>query len=380
MIPPFKYAFTAQDAETIAGEVRALLTDGAFLTQGAHTAAFEREFAQASGGAHAVAVASGTAALEILLRAAGVDGRRVIVPSNTFGATLVAVLRAGGRPVLVDCGADFCIDPGAVARRLDGGVAAVVAVHIGGAISAGTPEIARLCAQHGAAFVEDAAHATGATLDGRHAGQFGFGAAFSFFSTKVITCGEGGMLVSRHPEVARKARLLRDHAKRPDGGMDETGYNWRLSELQALLGLAQVRRLPEIMAQRRAVAEAYVEALDGLPGVTPVLPTPGAVSNHYKLIVRVPAGTRGRIRERLQHDHGVALGGEVYAVPCHRQAAFRAYAQDLLPMTDALCDGHVCPPIYPGMTAAEVEHATAALRAVLQTELAARPRPADALR
>ena len=364
-IPPFRYSFTAADAELVGREVAALLREGALLTMGRHGRALEEEFRAAHGTRHAVAVASGTAALELILRAVDVAGARVIVPTNTFGATPVAVLRAGGIPVFADCLDDLSLDPQDVRRRLTPGVRAVVAVHIGGVISPATLELQRICREHGVALVEDAAHATGASLGGVRAGGFGVGAAFSFFSTKVITSGEGGMVATDDDRVRDTALLLRDHAKDAGGSMDVVGYNWRLTEMQALLALAQLRRLDEMIAGRARVARAYDRALEGCAGVR-VLATPeGAVHNGYKYVVFSDRHRPAEVRERLLREHGVALGGSVYAIPCHRQPAFAPYADGPYPVAERVCGSHLCPPIYPDMPDDDARYAARALRAVL---------------
>ena len=368
-IPPFKYCFDEEDSAFIAQGVHDLLQSGNFLTLGRNNEIFEDEFRQAHGARYAVAVSSGTAALEILLRAVEVAGRKVIMPSNTYGATAVSILHAGGVPVLAECGEDFSLDPGHVESLLRPDVAAVVVVHIGGAMSAALPRLLDVCGRHGIPLIEDAAHATGASLASRPAGTWGLGGAFSFFSTKVITCGEGGMIVTQDARVSDLARLLRNHAKRPNGGMDVIGYNWRLTEIQALVGIAQVRKLSKILEERRRVAEGYASRLRGVSHVSIVPVADDAAPNYYKLLVRLPAGLRDRVRSAMQDRFAVTLGGEVYAVPCHRQKAFAAYAEGTYPVTDTVCDGHICPPIFPGMSPAECDHVATALRTVLIEEL-----------
>src|SRR5579875_2367474 len=147
-------------------------------------------FAAAHGGAHAVATASGTSALEIALRAVGVEGRSVVLPANTFYATAAAVLRAGARPVFADIDpATFALSPQALEAAVEPDTAAAILVHIGGLISPHADEIAAICRQRGIVLVEDAAHAHGSTCAGRYAGGFGVAAAFSFYPTKLVTCG-----------------------------------------------------------------------------------------------------------------------------------------------------------------------------------------------
>jgi perosamine synthetase len=371
-IPPFRHGFSREDAAFVAERLADLLVNGRHLTMGQYGEELEAAFAARHGVRHAVAVASGTAALEILLRAVGVEGREVVVPTNTFGATPVAVLRAGGIPVFADCGEDMALDPEEVERRLSGRTAAVVAVHIGGSLSAALARLARLCDRQGVALIEDAAHATGASLGARSAGAWGAGGAFSFFSTKVMTSGEGGMLVTNDGRIRDVARRLRDHAKEADGSMEVVGYNWRLTEAQALIGLTQLRRLDDFIGHRARVAARYRELLAGVRGLRLLEPAPDSAPNYYKQIVVLEGPRPTCVRELLARRHGVALGGEVYRLPCHRQAAFRRYASGPFPRADLLCPRHICPPILPDMTEEEMTWTARSIREAV-AELQAAP-------
>ena len=339
-----------------------LLNNGRHMTMGRYNEEFEAAFAARHGARHAVAVSSGTAALEILLRAIPVASRRVVVPTNTFGATPVSVIRAGGIPVFADCGPDMAVDPDAVEALLSPEVVAVVIVHIGGRLSQNLPRLSALCQRAGIALVEDAAHASGASLAGHEAGTWGLGGAFSFFSTKVMTTGEGGMLVTGDERVRDFARRLRDHAKEANGTMNAIGYNWRLTEMQAILGLVQLRGLEDSIRRRATVAAAYRGAVAGLPGVGVIEDGGGSAGNHYKEIIFVGERSPTELRRALQDRFEVTLGGEVYAVPCHLQAAFASYPGGPFPNADRLCGRHICPPILPDMTGDELEWATQALR------------------
>ena len=223
-MPSARVVFPASDRAEIAAAVTEILASGA-LTLGPYTRQFEEAFAAAHtgpraaagsrppspDGPHAVGVASGTAALDIALRAIGVRGREVVVPANTFYATAAAVLQAGARPVFADVdAATFALSAATTAAALTPRTAAVVIVHIGGLISPGIDEVRALCDERGIALVEDAAHAHGSTLDGRFAGSFGAAAAFSFYPTKVVTSGEGGMVLTGSEELAQEARIYRD--------------------------------------------------------------------------------------------------------------------------------------------------------------------------
>jgi perosamine synthetase len=358
-IPAQRYDVPEEDIDVILERVGALLRSRDFLTMGRYGEEFERRFAGYTGARHAVAVSSGTAALELILRSIGVAGAEVVVPTNTFAATAFAVVHAGGRPVFADCGDDLVMDPIDVERRLSRSTRAVVVVHIGGLVSPSVLRLKDLCREREIPLVEDAAHAHGSRLDGMQAGTIGDAAAFSFFSTKVITTGEGGMVVTDDAAVAEQAALLRDQAKVAGQNLHrEIGHNWRMTEFQAILGLTQLDRLDEFIAQRRRVARIYDDVLGAATDRLRPLPIPsGAEPNYYKFVLFTGGATSpAEIGGRLKDDHSLRLGGFVYDVPLHRQPAFRASGAPDLPKAEDLCGRHICPPIYPSLTDEEANH------------------------
>jgi len=314
--------FTEPDRAEIASAITGILTSGV-LTLGPYTKAFEDAFASAHQASQAVATSSGTAALEIVLRGLKVAGRDVIVPANTFYATAAAVINAGARPVFADVdAATFALSQETVAAALTPDTAAVVLVHIGGLITPEVDAIRKLCLAHDADLVEDAAHAHGARYDGRFAGSFGTGAAFSFYPTKVVTSGEGGMIITASSELADDARIYRDQGKGSFGANHHVrhGYAWRMSELNAATGLVHLRRMNESIARRREVAVRYNAGLADVSGLRPLAEPPGCVSNFYKYIAVLDHGIdRSRFKEQLAATHDVRLSGEVYDLPLHMQ-------------------------------------------------------------
>jgi perosamine synthetase len=350
-VPAQRYDFPDEDVELVLERLRGLLSSRAFLTLGRYVEQFESEFATLTGTSHAVATSSGTAALEAILRSLGVAGAEVVVPTNTFAATAFAVLHAGGRPVFADCGDDLNLDPADVQRQLTDRTKAVIAVHVGGLISPSVVALQELCRDRGIALVEDAAHAHGSTLNGRAAGAFGDAAAYSFFSTKVMTTGEGGMVVTDRQDIAESARVIRDQGKVGGRNLHEVeGHNWRMTEFQAILGLAQLSRLPDFIRERRRVAQIYDKRLDGFNQCLRPIPAPAESSaNYYKYIVVVEGQEIGELRNRLADEFGVKLGGFVYDTPCHEQPVFAAFARNRLPHAEYLCRHHICPPIYPSL-------------------------------
>ncbi|HVR11671.1 MAG TPA: DegT/DnrJ/EryC1/StrS family aminotransferase [Thermoanaerobaculia bacterium] len=356
-VPAARIQFLPEDRAWIAARIAEVLESGQ-LTLGKHGAELERRFAALCGTPHAVAVNSGTSALEIILRSLDVAGRDVLVPTNTFFATAAAVVHAGGRPVLVDMDPDtFGIRPEDVEKALTPKTAGVVAVHIGGLISPRMGELQELARRKGIWLVEDAAHAHGSTHAGVAAGAFGIAAAFSFYPTKVMTSAEGGMIVTGDDRLDAEARIYRDQGKASftQNAHTRMGYNRRLSEPHAIIGLRHLERLPAMLADRRRAAAVYDAAFAGRDGggfrhLRALAVPAGGVSNYYKYIaVLSRRADRTALKQALRERHGVSLAGEVYETPLHAQPVFREYAGAPLPVADDLCARHLCLPVFAGM-------------------------------
>jgi dTDP-4-amino-4,6-dideoxygalactose transaminase len=364
-IPSFRYYFPKDTIEWITSKINDLLKNGDFLTQGKYVEEFEKEFAKYIGTKYAVAVSSGTAALEIILRAIDIQGYHVIVPTNTFAATAYAVIHAGGKPIFADISADMNISISDIKKRLTKKTKVIIPVHIGGIISQNIYSLLELANKQNIYIVEDAAHAHGSTLNGKKAGTFGEANAFSFFSTKVITTGEGGMITSNNKEIVEKAKLLRDQGKIKGNIVGMIGYNWRMTELQAIIGLAQLRLLEEIIEKRNQIANFYYELLTEIPILYPFKPSKNARYNYYKLIVFLQKGRNPeKLRIHLKERYNVSLGGYVYEIPLHRQIVFKDYVEDInsYPIADDLCIRHITLPIYPQMTKDEVMYVIKSLK------------------
>ena len=366
-VPAARIVFPAADRAEIAAAVSEILGTGS-LTLGPYTRQFEAAFAAAHHAGHAAATASGTAALDIALRVAGVQGREVIVPANTFFATAAAVQAAGGTPVFGDIDpATFALSPQTVAAALTPGTAAVVLVHVGGLISPHAGALARLCAEHGMTLIEDAAHAHGATCQGRFAGSFGAAAAFSFYPTKVLTSGEGGMLLTSSELSDAEARIFRDQGKGAFGANhhERHGYAWRMSELHAVTGLVHLRHLGEFITRRREVAAQYTAALAGLDGLAPLAEPDGCRSNVYKYIVLLPPGAdRQLLKREVAARYDVHLAGEVYDLPLHQQPVFAGHTRARLPATEDIAARHICLPVHSDMRDDEIDQVLTAVTAV----------------
>lgn len=359
-IPAAKIYFPEEDRKWILEKMDEALASG-WLTLGNFNREFETEFARRHGVEHAVAVNSGTSSIEIILRAVGVAGKEVVVPTNTFFATAAAVVHAGGRPRFADIDpATFALSLDALKKSVNKETAAVVIVHIGGLITPEINKIRQFCDEKGLKLVEDAAHAHGASYEGNFAGSFGVAGSFSFYPTKVITSGEGGMIVTADEELMKEAQVYRDQGKAGFYGNFHVrmGYNWRLSELHAIVGVAQLRRLDEFIAARKKIAAIYDRELQGMAGITPVLMPAGVESCYYKYMALLGPGVdRSALKKQLREEFGVSLSGEVYETPLHRQPVFEQYASgESLPAAEDICERHICLPLYAEMTPAEANH------------------------
>ncbi|CAK0763216.1 DegT/DnrJ/EryC1/StrS family aminotransferase [uncultured Gammaproteobacteria bacterium] len=369
-IPAAKIDFTPEDRQWIADRIQEVLATGQ-LTLGKYGVAFEENFATFSGAKHAIAVNSGTSSLEIILRTLEVEGKDVLVPANTFFATAAAVVHAGARPVLMDSDpATLGTAPEEIERRLTANTAAVIVVHIGGLVSPRMAEIQSLCTRKGIALVEDAAHAHGSSHNGVGAGTFGIAGSFSFYPTKVMTCGEGGMIITNDDRLAAEARIYRDQGKASftQNAHTRMGYNWRLSEPHAIIGLKHLERLPEMITARQRIAAIYDREVQGR---SPDLPVPltvpaGGVCNYYKYIAlfREPID-RKALKARLREQFGVSLSGEVYEEPLQKQPVFQRYANQPLPVSEDLCARHICLPVFASMTDDQALRVAEAIKSLL---------------
>jgi len=357
-VPPAKIHVPEEDRKEILALIDECLATGQ-LTLGKHGKAFEDAFAQTAGAKHAIAVSSGTSALEIIFRAIGVAGGEVIVPTNTFFATPAAVQHAGGTVRFAECDpATYSIDIEHARSLIGPKTKAIVVVHIGGIVTPRIGELRAICDQAGIALIEDAAHAHGSTLDGKPAGSFGLASSFSFYPTKVITSGEGGMIATDDDRINDEARVYRDQGKAGFTSNFHTllGNNWRMSEPHAVIGRFQLKRLPEFIAARRRVAAIYDRLLPAT-GVTPLAIPGNVISNYYKYIAMPPAGVdRIVLKKHLRETYDIGLSGEVYEAPCHLQPVFGPLAAGTLPVAEELCARHICLPVSAVMSDEDAEY------------------------
>lgn len=272
---PRPHDFIPVYTPTLGAEEEALVLDavrsGWISSLGQYVQRFEREFAAFCGVAEGVSVSNGTVALHLALHALGVGpGDEVIVPALTFVATANAVHYTGAVPVFADVDpVSWTLDPEAVARLISPRTKAILPVHLYGH-PAPMPALRALAEGRQLILVEDAAEGHGASIQGRRAGSLGDIAAFSFYANKIITTGEGGMLTTNDAALAARCRMLRDHAMQQEHRYwhTEVGFNYRMTNLQAAVGVAQMARINAFIARKREIAQHYSEALADIPGIT----------------------------------------------------------------------------------------------------------------
>lgn len=323
------------------------------LVGGREVEAFEEAFSGHVAGRRCAAVGSGTAALHLGLLALGIGpGDQVIVPSFTFAATANAVRLCGAEPVFVDIDSDrFTIDPDAARAAVGPRTAAVIAVHLYGQ-PADMTALRDLTGPRALALVEDAAQAHLATWEGRPAGALGDLAAFSFYATKNMTTGEGGMVVTADEEVLRRIRLLRNQGMEARYANEVVGFNARMTDVAAAIGRVQLRRLPGWTDQRRTNAAALDAGLTGV--ATPVV-DPRAGHAYHQYTVRVP-----RRAALVHHLERAGVGtGVYYPTPVHRLPSYDLRLD--LPATEQAAAEVLSLPVRPDLTPTEVVAVIAAV-------------------
>ena len=320
---------------------------------------FEKNFAQFAGVKHAVAVNTGTAALHSAIVAAGVkQGDEVILPSFTFVATAEAVVMAGGKPVFADIDPEtYTISTAEIEKSITKKTKAILPVDLYG-FSADIKPIREIATKHGLAVVEDAAQAHGATYNGKPAGVFADAACWSLYASKNMTTGEGGVVTTDSAEAAETLRLIRTHGEKAKYASLMLGYNYRMSEIQAAIGLVQLEKLPAFVAKRRENAKRLTKLLAGADRLK--LPEESEERQHswYLYTVRLKNATeseRNKIVEELKQK---GIGAEAYYVhPVHTMPYYReSFGGRKLPETEKAAKQVFSLPIHPGVTEAQVDY------------------------
>lgn len=369
-VPATKPHFFKEDIDFISEKFKEILEGKSFLSMHKYGEEFESKFASYTGTKFGVGCNSGTSALELICRAIGIEGKEVIVPSNTFIASVNAILNAGGRPVFADCTDNMCLDADDVAKKITKDTVAVMHVHIGGLVSKSILAIQKICKDAGLHLIEDSAQAHGSSLNGIKAGAFGMASGFSFFSTKVMTTGEGGMVTTNDQDLVAKMKSMREFGKvKTDIYINyytSIGYNWRLPEVSSLMGLRQLMMLPKFIERRNEIAKMYNRELLDCQDITIIQPEENSEFNYYKYIIVLKNHDRAAVHKAMEKRE-IQPSGYVYELPLHMQPVFPWANNLVLPKTEYLCARHFCLPIFYSMTDEQVLYVTKNLKEVLQT-------------
>lgn len=354
-----------------------------WLAPGPRVRAFEEDFARYAGTKHAVALDSATAGMHLALIASGIgEGDEVITTPTTFAATVNVIIHAGATPVLADVrGDDYCIDPAAIERAITPRTRAIMPVHHGGS-ACRMPEILAIAKHHNLRVFEDAAHGVGTRIGGANIGSFGDATIFSFYPTKNVTSGRGGMLTMDDDAIAERARLLALHGMSNDAWDRYTargswayqvlaaGYNYAMSDYQAALGHAQFSRIDEFQSKRRMLAERYQERFAGLPEIARPIEREGTTHAWHLYVIRIePERLRIGRDEFIVKLKEQGIGTSVHFIPIHHHPYYReryGWAPGDFPVADASFETMISLPLYTRMTEREADRVATAVEDIVR--------------
>jgi len=331
---------------------------------------FEKRFAEYCGVKYGVATNSGTTALHLALVALGIGpGDEVIVPDLTFAATINAVIYTGARPVLVDVHPNYwCIDPGKIKEAITPKTKAIILVHLYGHPCDMDP-IIELAERYGLFVVEDAAEAHGAEYKGRKVGSFGHVSCFSFYGNKIITTGEGGMCLTNDEELAEKMKLLRGHGMKEEKRYwhNVVGFSYYMTNLQAAIGVAQLKRIGSFIEKKRRIAKLYAEELSAVDGVTlhPEMPWAKCVYWLYSILVdRARTGvSRDELMSYLEKE---GIETRPFFYPLHEMPPYKRFTAGSFPVTVMLSERGLNLPSSIKLTEEEIVYVTRVIAKILK--------------
>ena len=361
-IPLIKLNFSEEEAQAVAAVV-----NSSWINEGEKVAEFEQLLAGYLGVKHVVTFFNGTVALHATLLALEIGpGDEVIVPSFTFFSTVSSVVHVGATPVFADISPDtFGLDPESVLQRISPATKAIMPVHYGG-LSVEMDPISDLAKKQGIIIIEDAAESLGAEYRGKKVGTLGRAGMFSFTPTKIITTAEGGILATDDDELNNRLRLLKNH------GQDRLyhhvcfGFNYRMTEMQAAMGICQFGKLPQIIRDKRRVAARMSDGLKGIKGLQ--VPCAPAHCFHTYMLFTVRLESK-QLRDLLYDElHNAGITVRIYFPPVHRQPVFESRGIQL-PVTERIGDTVLSLPCYASMTDREMEYMIGHIKRILETKL-----------
>ena len=370
MIPTKPYTIPVAEPaigeEELANVVDAVKS-GWVSSKGSYITAFEKNFANYIGLKHGIAVANGTTALHLALVSLGIGpGDQVIVPDLTFAATINAVLYTGAKPIIVDIDLDYwCIDPRQLEAAVTSKTKAIIPVHLYGH-SCDMDPIIEIAQKHNLSIIDDAAEAIGAEYKDKKVGSLGLISCFSFYGNKVITTGEGGMCLTDDDQLASQMRILRDHGMNPNKQFwhDIIGFNYRMTNLQAALGVAQLNKVEEFIAKKRFIAKLYAEALSGLEDISlhPQMPWAKNIYWLYSILINGGTITRDSLRKALASK---GIDSRPFFYPLHEMPPYRKITSKKYPNSTKISEVGLSLPSSVKLTVDDVLYVTQAVKSAV---------------
>lgn len=350
--------------------IKKVIADGWVSSVSPIIGEFETAFSKFIGTKYAVAVSSGTTALDLALIVLGIGpGDEVIVPTFTFAATVNTIIHQGAVPVLVDSSVDdWNLDPEAVRAAITPRTKAIIAVHIYG-IPADMKALSVIAKRYKIPIIEDAAEAHGARYGKTKVGAYGTIGCFSFFANKIMTTGEGGMCVTDSKRLQKKMRVIMSHGSKAHGSIyyyhPYVGHNYRMTSMQAALGLAQLERINSFIVKRRVHEKLYRKLLEGIPGAL-FSPQPAGVVTvdwMHSILIRHPRVTRDTLMRRLKKEYHIDTRPFFYAM--HKMPIYHAYVKGRYPVADMLSRDGINLPSSVLLTEQDIQYIAGAIRNIL---------------
>lgn len=319
----------------ILSEINEVLSTGQ-LVNGKHVKNFENEIKNMANTKYSLAVNSGGTALELALLALDVKNKEVILPAQTFIASANSIIRAGGKPVFADIEINTnCLDPEDVKKRINENTVGIMFVHMFGLLPHSLFEIKNICDEYNLFLIEDAAHAHGASLNGKFAGSIGDVGCFSFFATKIVTTGEGGAITTNRKDIFEKVKSLHNHGRSSNGLLfDLAGNNFRIPEISCILGIHQLKRLDEILSHKRKIAKIYFNGLSLISHIKPLVEVQDNSNSYWRFPAHLNDSiNRIKFQEYMMDDFKIRITW-MYEPLCHQQPIFNSQSNICLPNSE----------------------------------------------
>ena len=367
LYPRANLKFSKENIDEILKEIENVLVSGN-LIQGNKVQEFENKFAKMVGTKFAVATNSCTSALEISIKSLGIKNKKILVPTETFMATANAVILSGNTPVFTDIDAStLCMSYDTIMDRITPDVSAIIIVHMGGLITPDIEKIRDYCKNYDIFLIEDAAHAHGSEYNGKtkseHAGSIGDVGCFSFYPTKLMTTGEGGMITTNDISIFNMAQLLRNH-----GGNGQVGFypasNDRMTEISAVLGISQLKYLEKFVEKRNYIAGRYRELLRDVSEITLFGEYDNIKNSYWNFYFLLENMNRDEFKEEM-FKLGVQTG-DAYSPPCHKQPVFKKYISNFrFDVAEDILKRHISLPMYVDLNDDDIKSITNKVKKVI---------------